>query len=139
MNLNIHSSDQVTIIYIEKRRLLYFTIVGFPGKNIIKEALADLNSKKDLISADKLLVDTSRLGVLRKSDHDIIVEQMLPQYINSGVNKAALIRTSDVFGINSINEIKSGLGNIPVKIFDDLILAEKWLFYAENESPSNGG
>lgn len=123
----VHSSEKVTLIYIKSRGLLYFTIVGFTEDDVIKKVATDLNKNKREIKSDKLLVDTSKLGVLRKSDYKIIVDQMLPVFKEVGIKKAALLKTSDIFGLRKINDIINTIGNKKVMIFDDMIVAEKWL------------
>ncbi len=131
MSIDIHSSGKVSLIYINRRRLLYFTIVGFTDESVIHTVVDDLNAVKHDVRADKLLIDTSKLGVLRKSDHDIIVEKMLPMFKEVGVNKIAMLKTTDVFGERSINDIVRAFGNDQVRVFDDIIFAEKWLLHSE--------
>ncbi len=123
----VHSSEKVTLIHIKSRGLLYFTIVGFTEGNVIETVVADLKQNQKDITSDRLLVDTSKLGVLRKSDYQKIVDQMLPIFREIGIKKAALLKTTDIFGERNIKDFIKNIDRKKVKVFDDMIVAEKWL------------
>ncbi len=123
----LHSSDEMSLIYLRERGLIYFTIVGFTKTNAIRELFEQLKENREKIKSDKLLFDTSKLGVMRQIDQNIFLEELMPLFREIGIKKTALIKTSDAFGQGKIKALVSSADNEEIQVFDDMITAERWL------------
>lgn len=123
----LHNTDNAALLYIDKTELLYATIVGFSDSDELSVAAGQLKAKIRHIHADRILVDTSKLGVLRTVDLGIIQNTIVPLLREVGLKKVAMLKPDNAFGHMNVLKFLSFAQQAEARVFEDMTLAEEWL------------
>jgi hypothetical protein len=118
------------MLYVRKINLIYASIVGYCNQIEISEASKILESNKSRIKAATMLVDTSKLGVLRDIDRNKIVHELFPIFRSIGIGKAAFIHSDDVFGQLSLRQLLPHVQKSEIQVFNNIHNAEEWLLHS---------
>lgn len=123
----LHNTENAALLYIGKSDFLYATIVGFSNNEEIKMAADQIKAKIRHIRAERILVDTSKLGVLRSNDFNTIRDTIVPLLREVGLKKVAFLKPDNSFGHLNVLKFLTFAQTAEARIFNDMDSAEKWL------------
>ncbi len=123
-----YSSENISIVYVEKKKFMYTTLIGFINELAISDVIKELKKHTKPLSPQLIILDTSKIRTLSKNDADRISNEILPLLNTTELKKAAFIKSDNLFGQTSINRLMEVIPDTKSEVFVDIIEAEKWLF-----------
>jgi len=123
---------ETCIIFIEGKNYAYLALEGFIETEKIKEfagKLIDLCSKKKVT---RLLFDTSKLSIIKPSDLEWVINEILPNLRFKHIEKIAFLLPENPFGFVSVRNLMKHIDNKKVEVFRRMEHAETWIFEQEN-------
>jgi hypothetical protein len=126
----IREDEFVRIEVDPSRELVILTWLGYVPSPDYRAILLQL---LDVVKAEGLrfwLSDSSRMGVILRSDEKWSVETLTPMLIQLGMRRVAVVRSLDFFSQTASERmVDATAGRVPFKVefFNDRSLAEAWL------------
>jgi len=123
-----YSSSQACVIYMKSKNSIYIAIDGFIDSKTLKAVTIRTIELCNKVQAHSILLETSKLEVLKNEDIDWIKEKMHPLFKVVEIKRIGFVRPQSVFGELSINRLIPVVSERQYRKFDTIEEAEKWVY-----------
>lgn len=123
-----YSNNQACIIYMQNKQTAYVAVEGyFCGQAVhdFMDKLVELCKRSDV---KKMLIDSSKIEVLKTDDINWINQNIYPQLKKIHIEKISLVKPQSIFGEVSVNKLIPKDTNKVIQKFAKIEEAETWLF-----------
>ncbi|HAM98763.1 MAG TPA: hypothetical protein DCQ26_09130 [Marinilabiliales bacterium] len=122
-----YSNLQACLMFIKDRNIAYMAVEGFLESGKVKDLMQKTVELCLKQKVHYLLIDSSRLEVVKTDDIRWIVMEIYPLLRQTSLKKVGYVRSQNVFGQVSLEKLLPKNTTKEIKFFSTLELAESWL------------
>lgn len=123
-----YSNQQACVIYLKSKNSVYIAIDGFIDTKTLKSIVIRTCELCNKVQAQSILLDTSKLEVLKAEDIDWIKDKMLLLFRTNKIKRIGFVRPKSVFGELAIDRLIPAVSEREYRKFNNLEEAEKWVY-----------
>ena len=122
------NNSQACVIYLKEKNSAYIAVEGFIETDTVKGLMIKTLELCSKMNVKSILLDASKLEVLRNEDINWIIEITYPGFKKLPLMSIAYVKPQNVFGDRSIKKLIRQNSSKEFKEFTNLEDAEKWTY-----------
>jgi hypothetical protein len=125
----VFKAPYATVTYDPDKRFMLLVWTGSPKTEEYKQPFLTMISLGKKLPVDSMLSDISLQGVISPENRRWFEKEMMPQAVEAGLKRAALVTSGNAFKLYYINLILSAVNKFPIltKLFNKREEAIVWL------------
>ena len=129
MNPKVFEAPYASVTYYPEKRLLVLVWSGSPTKEEYQVPFVSMLEYSKTHPVDSMLSDISNQGVISPDNRKWFEKEMMPQAVQAGLKRAAIVTSGNAFKLYYINIILGAVNKFPmtVKLFNKREEAVAWL------------
>jgi len=131
------NDEKVCIIYLKQKTTAYIAVEGFVDSATVRKLMMKTVELCSKMNVKSLLVDSSKLEVLRDEDVKWILQEVYPRFKLLPLKKIAYIKPGNTFGEISMKKLIPKNTSREFKQFSCIEEAEKWTYKSFNKINSS--
>jgi hypothetical protein len=130
MNTEVFKAPYATVTYHPDKRSMILVWDGSPSKEEYKQPFLAMIAFGRKYPVDGMLSDISRQGIISPDNRKWFEKEMMPQAVDAGLKRAAIVTSGNAFKLYYINLILSAVNKFPIttKLFNKQNEALEWLY-----------
>ena len=129
MNTVIFDAPYARVTFIPEKRQLLLVWDGNPSSEEYKKPFLSMIAFGQKNVVDSMISDISKQGVINPDSRKWFEKEMMPQAVQAGLKRAAIVTSGNAFKLYYINIILGTVNKIPMtgKLFNKREEAVAWL------------
>ena len=133
MKTEVFNAPFARATYDSERKCITLIWNGSPSKEEYKQPFLAMIAFGRKNPVDSMLSDISQQGIISPDNRKWFEKEMMPQAVDAGLKRAAIVTSGNAFKLYYINLILSAVNKFPIvtKLFNKQQDAYDWLYSLE--------
>lgn len=129
MSVTVFEANYAKATYEPDKKRILLVWDGSPTEEEYKAPFNAMLKFAKIHPVDNMVSDISKQGVINPNNRKWFENEMMPQAIDTGMKRAAIVTSGNVFKLYYVNLILSSVNKfgLPVKLFKNQQEAGQWL------------
>jgi hypothetical protein len=129
MSIEVFKAPYATVTYDPEKRMMVLVWSGSPTKEEYKKPFLTMIDYGRKYPVDSMISDISNQGIISPDNRKWFEKEMMPQAVEAGLKRGAIVTSGNAFKLYYINLILSAVNKFPIatKLFNNQRDAFTWI------------